>query len=253
MTSPHCLQPSHRRSRIGYRFARRLWRPGDHDDRNAERLRRYDLGVGSRAARVLRYYGIDMLGFEQAAFAGLVEGATREDEPHVGRQRYVGAGRINQAGDIAMLRSASERTDFEPAEAQKHVAGPLPQGLGGRAGISDVDPMISRLLRPRWPAQRCEGHGSVRASGNRIARNVRRVGMSRVDHCANALLDEPVGKALGTTESANAGRKRLRRWICGAAGERKRRGKACVTRHQARQRGCFRRTAENENAHVPND
>ncbi len=253
MTAPQRLQPGQCGSHIGDPLALGFRRPGDHDDGNAEGSRRYDLCVGGRTARVLRHNGIDMLGFEQAAFGSLVEGTTREDETDVRRKRHLGAWRINRAGDIAMQRGVGESTDFKPAETQKHAARPLPQGPGSRAGIGDVDPTFAVLLGPRGPVQCCEGDGGFGARGNGVARNVSRVGMRRVDYGTDALVGKPFGKAIGTTKSADAGRKRQRRRVGRASGERQTCDKAGVAGNQARQVRCLCRAAENENAHVPND
>jgi hypothetical protein len=72
--------------------------------------------------------------------------------------------------------------------------------------------------------------------------------MGRIDHGVDALGLEISGKTLGAAEAADPLRDRRRRRLRGCAGEREERRDAGLIRQAARERTCFRGSAENEEA-----
>jgi hypothetical protein len=72
--------------------------------------------------------------------------------------------------------------------------------------------------------------------------------MSRVDHGVDALGPKIRGKTLGAAEAAGPLRDRRGRGIRGRPRERQKRLDAMIVRQAARERVCFRRSAEDEKA-----
>ena len=112
-------QPRYGGFRAGHDIASRLVVPRDHDDRQGEHARRFDLGVGGVAPGVLGDDDFDLLVLEQAYFGRLIEWTTCSQKAHVGRQGDVR--RVNDAGNVMVLRRLYESAELEAAELEEEA------------------------------------------------------------------------------------------------------------------------------------
>lgn len=224
-----------------------FFRSGDHDDRQAEIARCFDLGVSCSAAGVLGDDDLDLLISQQSGFGGAIERPTRLQEADVGQQDFL-LGRIDGARDVVMLGSRREGVQIKPAQAQEHTTRCRAECGRGRVGIAHDLPAIAELRLPGWPRDRDERNAGRATGGEGIGRDLVGVGMRGIDDYSDGMIGDEACEAVGAAEAADARRQRLRLGRRGAAGKRQRRFESGVAGDEPRQCGGFRRAAENENA-----
>ena len=139
------LQPATACLGVGHDMAGRLVRPRDHDDRQAERARRLDLGVGRRRRRNSWRPRTSIFSSRQQARLGRrVERSARLQQADVGRQVVAARGGSIDARDIVVLRRRREGAQLEAAEAEEDAARRPRRAHGRRLrGIAHDLPVVA--------------------------------------------------------------------------------------------------------------
>ncbi|EXL09989.1 hypothetical protein BG36_18380 [Aquamicrobium defluvii] len=227
----------------------RQFRPADHDHLDAERPCRRDLAMAGRPAAILGDDGIDAMGGQQFALRLLRERSTRQNVECIGnRQRRLD--RIDAADEVEVLRGSREGTRLLPADAQKHAARPGPEHPHRTRHIVRERPAVAVPLFPARTTQRQYRDTRLLRRFSRIGGNARRIGMRGIDQQIDPLFRQITRQPLRATEAANAHRHRLANRVSGATGQRKRDIEFGNGREPFRRLPRFRRSAQNEDAHV---
>ena len=228
---------------------RRQHRPTQHDNPKAERARRRDLAVGSRAAAVLGYHDLDAMRAEKRAIISLAEGTARGDIDSMrDRERRIDG--IDAAHQIMMLRRADKRRQLFATKGKKNAMRPAAEALHRLAHISDLGPAVTGDRLP-WPAsQRQHWHGRGFGGPQGIGGNHGGIGMSRIDERVDAFGAQIGCKPIRAAEAADPHRHGVGDGCRRAAGERHHHRKIGTSGQAFRQAPRFCRAAKNENAHV---
>ena len=192
------MKPCDARLDVGHDDARRLVRPRDHHDRQAEIARRFDLGVRRRAAGILGNDHVNLLVAKQAGLGGAVERSARLQEADVGRQGGL-LRRIDGARDVVMLRRRRKGVQLESSQAQEDAAWRGAERHCGRMGVAHALPEISGSGLPGRTCERNQRNTGRAAGGNGVGGDLVCVGMGGVnDHIDTGFIDEssePIGAA----------------------------------------------------------
>lgn len=242
------FEPGDRASRVFQRVSARFVRTRDHHHGNAKPARGFDLGVDRGGARILADHDVDPLLLQKRGLGWPVEWSAVEQQPDIRRQCDT-LRRIDHARDVMMLRVAREDAELLAAKAEKHTFWFRSERVGGGFDISDIAPEVIRLRLPARAENRGERKRQPLARGHRIGRDLRGVGMRRIDYGLRGVLLQPCDQAVDAAETAAPCAHRLLPRIQGASGQRQRRLKAAITGNQPRHFRSLRRTAENEYAH----
>lgn len=227
----------------------RQHRPADHDHLDTERPRRRDLAIAGRPAAVLRDDGIDAVFPQQCELGLLRERPARQNVAHIGsRQRRFD--RIDAADEIEMLRGSREGACLLPADAQEHAARRVSERSHRIRHIFRKRPAITFPLLPARTTQRQYRDTRLLRGLGRIGGNARGIRVRGVDQQIDPLFRQMSRQPLRAAEAADAYRHRLANGIFGTAGQRKRDIEFGQGRELFRCLPRFRRSAQNEDAHV---
>lgn len=246
MTSCHVSEPGHGGRGAFDGDARRFLRPRDHDHVDAEVACGLDLRIGGRATGVLGDDGLDMVGAKQLALRRQIERTARGDDFDA-RWQWHAVRRLDQAREITVLRCCGEGAEFQPAEAQEDSARFRTERLGGGLSGRDAAPSVAGRPAPRRTADGGERQPERSAGGDRVGRDERGVGMSRVDHGADPFHEQPFAQPIDTAEAAATHRHRLGAGLACAAGERENDIEPAVAGQQPGEFGRLGGAAENKN------
>ena len=156
--------------------------------------------------------------------------------------------RIDAADDIAVLRGGLETGDFLPSERQEYLSRRLAERGDGFAGVIHHRPAVAFDRFPGRAAQRQRGDAGKPGSLGRIGRNLRRIGMRRVDQQVDSFVSQISGQAFRTAKTAAAHRHALRDRAFGAAGKRQGEVAVATLRQVLGEFPCFRGTAEDQDS-----
>lgn len=222
-----------------------LGRPLDHDDRQAEPPRRFDLAVTGAATGVLGNHRIDTVFFQHANFVIQHKGTARGDIArirHLQRRLH----RIDAADEISMLRGCFEREKFLPSERQKHPpAFAAERGDGLFDGI-DAPPPVTRLALPGGPRKRYERNFGKFCCLDGIGGNPRRIGVGGVHQNVKIPGADEIRQTGGTAKPAAAHRHGLFHWRKRTPGHGEQNSVAGVLCQPAGQNAGIRRAAKDE-------
>ena len=222
-----------------------LWRPLDHDNRQAKPPRRFDLAVTSVAAGVLGNHSADTVFLQHADLFIQRKGAARRNVAsirHLQRRLY----RINAANEIAVLGCGLERKKFLPAEPQKHSLAFNAERDNSLFDGIDPLPFVIRLALPGG-ARKCYKRNfgkSRRLHG--IGGNPRRIGMGGVDQNIEIPGADEIRQTRSTAEPATAHRHRLFHWRKRTTGHGEQDSVAGVHRQLAGENAGIRRATKDE-------
>ena len=241
------LQPRDRRVRAFNCMTSGLVWSRDHDHRQAERPRRFDLGIRGATAGILGDKDLDSFVLEQPLFGCAVEGAARLQKAQVGRQTC-GVRRLDHAREIVMLCRHREGLQLLAAKAEEDAARLGAEGKSriGR-GRNDL-PAIVGVLRPGQAHERRKRRAGAGAGGDGVCRHLIGVGVGRIDYNVDAPVSKVSGKSIGTAKTADARRDGLGLGRRRATGQRQGRIKPRIACDQSRKRGRFGGAAEDQNA-----
>jgi len=228
------VKPGHAGIDVGHRDARRLVRPCDHHDRQAESARRLDLGVCRATAGILGHDDLDPLVAQQALFVGSVERPARLQEPEVGRQHRL-LRQLDQPREIVVLWRRGESMQVLAAEAQKHTPRLGAEGRRGGEGVGNDLPAVVGATLPFGTHQGRQRHSGLAAGRDGMGGHLVGVGMRGIDDGLDLVVAQEAGEALDAAKAAAAGRNRLWPRLGRAAGERQDRREPRVARDLAGQ------------------
>lgn len=192
-------------------------RARDHDDGKFELARGIDFGPGAVAAGIARDDTFDAARAHEVAIAVQREGAAGNDDLGVG-QRQSRVGCIDKAQEIRVLRFCGEGRQMLPADGEEHPRRRVGQRGCGSVEIGDFAPPVTVRSRPRRALQR-DQRGLRHSTGfDRMAADLGRERMGRIDNVRDPLLPEECGETFDAAKAADP------RWQCvrqrnpGAAG-----------------------------------
>jgi hypothetical protein len=220
-------------------------RPSQQNDREAERSRRYDLGVRRYTAAVLRDDDVDLMLAQQFAFPIFAEGSAFEN---VARVRYLErrVHRIDAANQVTVLGRRSKGRDLLTADGEKHTAGLGSQGTCRLLRVMDFGPSITGHGVPGRPTQGKEGRVGLHGGTERVSRHRLRKGVRGIDQCVDLMGAQVLDEAGSSAEAARSYRHGLRHWRGGAAGQRQSDRQIVTDRQLLAEPSRFRRTTQNE-------
>ena len=231
---------------FGSRPLRQFW-PLQHDHGQAKLARGVDLGAGAGAARIARDQPLDFARAQQLKLAVKCERSTRHD--HIGvAQGELSIGGIDESERIGVLWLRAERADMLATDCEKDARCFLGQGGNRSRNIVDLDPAVALGFVPRRTRECDQRRPNHFACGNRVAADLGRKGMRRVDHMRDVLVANEIRKPLHAAEAADTHRHGLRGRRAGAAA-------IGIVRVDTRVRECVRelmsiaRSAQDEGAY----
>lgn len=196
--------------------ARRQSRSLQHDDRQAKRARRLQLGNGPGAARIFRDDVRHTMGFEQGLISGLIKRATGNDDL-MARQRQARKRGIHQPQDVVMLRGCGKCADVLLADGEKHtLRSPAKRG-NGLIVIRHADPAIASPCLPGRTLEHAIGDAGFAGRGARIQAHLRCKGVGRVDQVRDIVRTHIGRQSFNPAKAANAGGQWLADGLAGAA------------------------------------
>ena len=192
-------------------------RPVNHDDRQAERARGVELGLGALAARVTRNNMGDTMIAQQRKITLDREWTARQHDLGV-RQRQGCVEYVDQSQQIEVQRLRRERSKVLSADGKENARRPVRQRTCGVLKTVDVLPFVARRLCPWLAQKRDQRRGILRASLHGMAAHLACKRMGGVDHMRDAFLPDVISKAIDTAKAADPRRQGLRNRRRSAAG-----------------------------------
>lgn len=241
------LQPCDHRFGTFDRVAGGLMRSRDHDHRQADHARSFDLGIRGPAAGILGDKNLDPFVRQQMLFGLAVERTARLQKAQVGRQAC-GVRRLDHPREVVMSWRRSEGLQLLAAEAEEDSARLGAEGKSRIGRGRDDLPAIVGVLSPGWAHERRKRRVGTGAGSDSIGRHLIGIGMRRIDHGVDALVAKVLRKPIDPAEAADASRDGLRPGCGRAAGQRQRCVEPRIACDPSRKRGRFCRAAEDQNA-----
>lgn len=180
----------------------------EHDNGQSKLARGIDLGTRAGAAGVPRNDPFNSARVHHLQLAGKREWPTRHDDLRIGkRQRPVR--RVDKSQRIGVLRFGAERGDVLPADGEKDAGAFDRQCRNGGSDIRYLDPVVARSFGPWLTLEGDELFSGRRTRDNRVAADLGRKRMRRVDHMGDCFPMNVFGKTLRAAEAADADRQLL--------------------------------------------
>lgn len=201
----------------------RQGRTAEHDHLNAEFARGFDLGIGRGAATILANDHVNAVSFQHLPFGRSVERPASENIGRI-RHREWGLDRIDTADEIAMLRRLLEGQKLLTAKRKEHTARRAAQGSDSFAAAVNQCPAVAGNRLPCRPSQRQQRHARKPRRCGSAGRNLRRVGVRRIDYQIDAMFANIGGQPFRSAEAARTCGHALLDWPLGATGKRERNG-----------------------------
>lgn len=219
----------------------------EHDNRQSKLACSVDLGTRAAAAGVPRNDPFDSARAHHLQLAAEREWPAGHDDLRIGkRQRPVG--RIDKSQRIGVLRFGAERSDVLPADGKEDAGAFDRQCHHGRSDICHLDPVVARSFDPWLALERDQLCSGRRTGDNRVAADLGRERMRRVDHMGDCFPMNIFGKTRRTAEAADADRQLLIGRGAGASRVGIDRLQPCA-RDSVGKRMSLARSAQNEGAY----
>ncbi len=188
-----------------------LWRPLDHDDRQAESPRRFDLAVTGTAAGVFGNHRLDAVFFQHSDFFIQHKRAARGDVTRI-RHFQRRLHRVDAADEIAVLGRGCERKKLLPSQCQKHTFAFVSERGNGLFNGIDALPHVTRLALPGGARKRYERYFGKSGRLDGVGGNPCRIGMGGIHENIEAFGVNEVRKTRRTAKPAAAHRHWLFHW-----------------------------------------
>ncbi len=243
------LDPAqHRVEREKVEAIARDHRPIDRDHRHAEVPRRVELGRGTLPTAVLGDQRIDPLPPHQGVFIGVPKRPAIENEPVIRRQ-FGRVRRVDGADDVMVLGRPQKGREAEASDRQQHAAGHGAESVGRSVEIRHRAPALAVYGAPRGSREGDQWHVATAASRNRMSRDAGRERVGRVHNGLDGLMVEIGREPIDTTEPTDPRRDVGQGGAGGPARQRQGGRDIGATREGGAERGGFRGTAEDQEAH----
>ncbi len=183
-------------------------RPVDHEDRQAKRPCRRDLGVGAAATGVLRNDEVDPFSLHKRAVPGFGEWPSIDNDAVI-RERWWVLWRIDEAQKVEMPRVGGEVGQEHPTYRKQHAtAGPAERS--DRCGdVGDALPIVARNRRPWRTRQRQKRDACGIRGGHGMGAHRGCKGVRCVDQMRDPLGPQKCGQSFRPAEAAHPLRQRL--------------------------------------------
>lgn len=156
-----------------------LSRPLDHDDRQAEPSRCFDLAIARAATGVFRDHRLDAVFFQYADFVVQRKGAARGNIARM-RQFQWRLHRIDAADEIVVLGRGFERKKLLPSQSQEHASAFAAERGDSLFDSVDLMPPVTRLALPGRTRKDDQRNFGKPCCLNGIGGNLCRIGMGGV-------------------------------------------------------------------------
>lgn len=174
----------------------------NHNHRQAERARCFDLGIGASAARILGDDEFDAELLHQGAVGSHIEGSAINDHFGIGKGQRPFR-RINKTQQIQMLRIGREVVQMHTSDRQHHARGRTVQRAHGSGHVVNVNPGIIGQLFPRRSRQSNKRNAGFSTGCHRVAAHLHGERVGRIDHMADAFGAQISDQPSNTAESAH--------------------------------------------------
>ncbi len=185
-----------------------LSRPVDHDDRQAEPSRCFDLAIARAAAGVFRDHRLDAAFFQHADFVVQRKGAARGNIARM-RQFQWRLYRIDAADEIAVLGRGFERKKLLSAERQKYTFAFVAERDDSLFDSVDTMPPVTRLALPCGTRKDDQRNFGKPSRLNGIGGNLRRIGMGGIHQNIEILGANEIRQPARAAKTAATHRHRL--------------------------------------------
>lgn len=156
-----------------------LLRPVDHDDRQAEPSRCFDLAIARAATGVFRDHRLDAVFFQHADFVVQRKGTARGNIARM-RQFQWRLHRVDAADEIVVPGRGFERKKLLSAERQKYMFAFVAERGDCLFDSVDTMPPVTRLALPGGTRKDDQRNFGKPCCLNGIGGNLRRIGMGGV-------------------------------------------------------------------------
>lgn len=174
-----------------------------HDHWDLQAAGGFDLGVGRRSARVLADHDVNAFALEKSRLVRDVERTAGGQDSRTGQlHRRVKV--VNCADQVFVLRSRAKGRDLEAADGEEDAPWHAAERLRGVVHVGDVDPHISRTLRPWWALESNEWRAADSRRLCGVGGNLRGKGVGRVDQRTKASCAQESNKAIDATKTADS-------------------------------------------------
>lgn len=185
-----------------------LLRPVDHDDRQAEPSRCFDLAIARAAAGVFRDHRLDAVFFQHADFVVQRKGAARGNIARM-RQFQWRLHRVDAADEIVVMGRGFERKKLLSAEREKRAPAFAAERGDSLFDAVHLMPPVSRLALPGRTRKDDQRNFGKPCGLNGIGRNLRRIGMGGVHQNIEILCANEIRETARAAKTAAAHRHRL--------------------------------------------
>jgi len=249
MSKPLTLKPLKCTERVLNALAWRFWWPLYHYNGQTQSAGSGDLPVGRLPTRVLGHKNVNRIVLEKADFVLLFEGPAIQEKLRL-RWQDSFIRPVDRADHIGMLWRCPESRELKSSDSQKDAARLRAERSGSGIDAIDVYPTIAAERHParshdrnKWKSKcsRCAGSILGDLAGER---------MRGIDNDVNALRTEPIDKSFNPAKATDTVRHGRQDRQSSTPCQRQYGREPFLARYELREFTCFRRAAENENAHV---
>lgn len=185
-----------------------LSRPVDHDDRQAEPSRCFDLAIARAATGVFRDHRLDAVFFQHADFVVQRKGAARGNIARM-RQFQWRLHPVDAAYEIVVLGRGFERKKLLPSQSQEHASAFTAERGDSLFDSVDTIPPVTRLALPGGTRKDDQRNFGKPCGLNGIGGNLRRIGMGGVHQNIETLGANEIRETARAAKTAAAHRHRL--------------------------------------------
>jgi hypothetical protein len=220
----------------------------DHDYRQVQRTRCFDLRNGGATARVLRHNDLNAMLAKELDVALHCERTRRLKDGYIRQLRGRGWF-IDDANEVSVVRRGFEVGKCKTPNCTEDVPRIRSDRLHSGGNGGRFDPIVAVPLHPRGSFDSQKWRPRDLTSFNRVAAHLTCEGMRCVDHEIDPILEQEAGETVHTSEAACSNREGLKARLSSAAGQRQDGFEARIGRKRTCQGARFRRPPEKEDAH----
>ena len=203
------FQPLHHVVHGSQNRAIRHGRSVNHDDWQAQRTRGVQLCLGPRSPCVFGHNMGDGMVPHQGGVTCHIKRAARQNDCVV-RQRERCLRRIDQTQQKVMFGTRGESVEVLLANRQKHACGVMRQRINSARYVTDTDPVIAIIHRPRRALERGKADASLCTGRHSVRAYLRGKGVGGIDDMGDGFVLQVFDQTSNASEPANPRLKGLR-------------------------------------------
>ncbi len=228
-----------------YGGAARVRRAPQQQHRYAERAGSSELGIGRRAAAVLRNQDLDAMELEQVALCGFVKGPSCREVTGMRNTERAG---IHAAYQVTVLRRGNKRREIATSQGQKNALRRCPERANGSLGVGNLSPAVPCHRSPGGATDGEQRRAGVLSGVYGVGGDLGRIRVGRIDEDIDVRGTQELDHSSCSTETAAPCWHRLAQRCRRPSCERQHRGYVVTSGEACRETARLRRTAQNQNA-----